>query len=325
MIIVQTPLRISFLGGGTDFEDFYLKYGGAVLTTAIDKCVFVIVKERFDDLIYINYSQKEIVENIQQIKHSLVREAMKLSGVSSGIEITTLADIPTEGSGMGSSSSVTVGLLNAFYTYRGEIVNAESLADKACQVEIDTLKAPIGKQDQYIAAYGGLRFISFGRDGIKVEKIKLPVSKQKLLSEHFLLFYTGIIRKANDILTEQKSNIENRIDVLSKMRDLAFEGKNAIIEGDFDTFGAIMHRGWLLKKQMASKVSNSQIDDLFEKALKAGAIGGKILGAGGGGFLLLYCPKGKKDNVRAALHGLRELPFQFESDGSKVIFNYRRN
>lgn len=324
MIVVQTPLRISFLGGGTDFEGFYAEHGGAVLSTAIDKCVFIIIKERFDDLICVNYSKRERVECVDELRHDLVREAMRLVGITKGIEITTLADIPSEGTGLGSSSSITVGLLQALYAYRGETKTAETLAQEACRIEIDILGAPIGKQDQYIAAYGGFRFITFNGKGITVDGVALPKPQRRRLDDNLLLFYSGITRKANGILAEQKSNINDRIAVLGAMRDMAREAKDAVTAGEFDTLGEIMHRGWELKRQMASGISNGQIDEIYETARKAGAIGGKITGAGGGGFLLFYCPKSKQDDVRAALHGLRELPFRFEPDGSKVIFNYRR-
>jgi D-glycero-alpha-D-manno-heptose-7-phosphate kinase len=324
MIIVQTPLRISFLGGGTDFQDFYSNHGGAVLSTAIDKCIFIIVKERFDDLIYVNYSEKEIVDKVDKIKHGLVREAMRITGVTKGVEITTLADIPAEGTGLGSSSSIIVGLLQALYTYRGEIAPAETLAEEACHIEIDILGEPIGKQDQYIASYGNMQFITFNNNGVSVEKIELSPKDKKRLNDCLLLFYTGVTRKSSEILSEQKANINGRVEVLSEMRKLAFEAKDVILEGEFDAFGETLHRGWELKKQMASKVTNPIIDDIYETARKAGAIGGKVTGAGGGGFILFYCPKGKQDDVATALK-LRELPFRFQQDGSKVIFNYRRS
>lgn len=324
MIVVQTPLRISFLGGGTDFEDFYLSRGGAVLSTAIDKCVFVIVKERFDDMIYVNYSKKEIVDRVDKLEHELVREAMRVTGVAKGLEITTLADIPAEGTGLGSSSSVTVGLLHSLYAYRGEIVSAKTLAEQACHIEVDVLRKPIGKQDQYIASYGNMRFITFSNSGIKVEKIELSPEDKRRLNDALLLFYTGVTRKSSEILLEQKTNINQHIEVLSEMRKLAFEARNAILEGAFDEFGEILHRGWEFKKQLASKVTNSKINDIYETARRAGAIGGKVTGAGGGGFIVFYCPKGKQDDVVRALKGLKEMPFRFQQDGSKVIFNYRR-
>lgn len=323
MIIVQTPLRISFVGGGTDFEDFYLDNGGAVISTAIDKYVFVIVKERFDDLICLNYTQRERVERVDDIGHELVREAMRLTGVSKGIEITTLADVPAEGTGLGSSSSVTVGLLQALYAYQGELRTVETLAQEACRIEIDILKHPIGRQDQYIAAYGNLRFITFSDAGVEVEKVELPPQEKRRLNDSLLCFYTGMTRKASEILEEQKANINGRLAILSELKRLAFKAREAIVSGAFDEFGEILHSGWELKKTLASKITNSQIDERYEAARKAGAIGGKITGAGGGGFLLLYCPKEKQDAVRRAIR-LRELPFCFESDGSKVIFNYRR-
>lgn len=323
MIVVQTPLRVSFLGGGTDFEDFYSNYGGAVLSTAIDKCVFVIVKERFDDAVYVNYSKKEIVNDFAQLEHELVRESMRISGVTNGIEVTTLADIPTEGTGLGSSSSVTVGLLQALTAYKGELMTSEALAKGACQVEIDVLRKPIGKQDQYIAAYGNLRLIEFSRNYIEVKKIELSPQNRRRLNDSLLLFYTGMTRKSSTILSEQKANINGRLEILKEMKRLTYEAKAAIVEGAFNEFGEILHRGWELKKKLASKISNPELDEMYEAARKAGAIGGKITGAGGGGFLLLYCPNGSQDEVRRTIK-LRELHFRFERDGSKVIFNYRR-
>ncbi len=322
MIVVQTPLRISFLGGGTDFSEFYLSHGGAVISTAIDKYVFVIVKERFDDLICLNYTKRERVERVDDLDHELVREAMRITGVSKGIEITTLADVPAEGTGLGSSSSVTVGLLQALYAYQGELRTAETLAQEACRIEIDILKHPIGRQDQYIAAYGNLRFITFSDKGVGVEKVALPPEEKRRLNDTLLCFYTGVTRKASEILDVQKANINDRLGVLGELRELAFQARVAIMRGAFDELGEILHSGWELKKTLASKITNPQINEEYEAARKAGAIGGKISGAGGGGFLLLYCPKEKQDTVRKALK-LRELPFSFESDGSKVIFNYR--
>ncbi|MCL0092272.1 GHMP kinase [Dehalococcoidia bacterium] len=323
MIVVQVPLRISFLGGGTDFKEFYLNHGGTVLSTAIDKCVFVIIRERFDDMIYVNYSKKEIVDSLDKLEHELVREAMRITGVTKGVEITTLADVPASGTGLGSSSSITVGLLQALYTYRGELKTAKTLAQEACHIEVDILQKPIGKQDQYIAAYGNMRLITFNKNAVKVEKIELSPEDKRRLNDAFLLFYTGVTRQSSEILSEQKANINQRLEVLSEMKRLAFKGRDAILQNAFDEFGEIMHQGWELKKRLASKITSSKIDEIYEAARKAGAIGGKITGAGGGGFLLLYCPKHRQDEVRRALKGLRELPFRFEQDGSKVIFNYR--
>ena len=324
MIIVQTPLRISFFGGGTDFEDFYRNHGGVVLSTTINKYVFVIVKERFDDMIYVNYSRKEIVDSFEKLEHELIREAMRITGVTKGVEITTLADVPASGTGLGSSSSITVGLLQALYAYQGELKTAETLAREACQIEIDVLRKPIGKQDQYIAAYGNMRFITFNNSSVKLEKLELSSEDKRRLDDNFLLFYTGLAKISSKILSEQKANINDHLETLSEMRGLAFRARDAIAEGAFDELGELLDRSWKLKKQLASKISNAKIDKIYEAALKAGAIGGKIAGSGGGGFLLLYCPKERQGEVQKALKGLRELPFRFERDGSKVIFNYRR-
>lgn len=323
MIIVQTPLRISFLGGGTDFEDFYREYGGAVLTTAINKSTQVLIKERYDDKIYINYSKKEIVEDVKDIQHELVREAMKLTGVNKGVEISTFVDV-REGSGLGSSSSIIVGLLQALYAYKGEFKDAETLANQACRIEIDIVGKPIGRQDQYITAYGNVRFITFNKDGIRVEKVPLSKEAKRRLNERLILFFTNRTRKAEGILAEQKGNIPERIEILNEMKRLAFKGRDALLQETFDDFGEMLHQGWQLKKQLASKISNSDLDEMYEVALKSGALGGKITGAGGGGFLLLYCQNRRRDDVRCALRGLEEIPFQFERDGSKVIFNYQR-
>ena len=324
MIIVQTPLRISFFGGGTDFEDFYRNHSGVVLSTTINKYVFIIVKERFDDMIYVNYSRKEIVDSFEKLEHELIREAMRITGVTKGVEITTLADVPASGTGLGSSSSITVGLLQALYAYQGELKTAETLAREACQIEIDVLRKPIGKQDQYIAAYGNMRFITFNNSSVKLEKLELSSEDKRRLDDNFLLFYTGLAKISSKILSEQKANINDHLETLSEMRGLAFRARDAIAEGAFDELGELLDRSWKLKKQLASKISNAKIDKIYEAALEAGAIGGKIAGSGGGGFLLLYCPKERQDEVRKALKGLRELPFRFEQDGSKVIFNYRR-
>lgn len=325
MIITQTPLRISLVGGGTDFKDFYSLEGGCVLSTAIDKYVFVIVKERFDEKIYINYSRKEVVDSVDEIQHDLVREAMRKTRVLKGVEITTLADVPSEGTGLGSSGSITVGLLCGLYAYAGELVTAERLAREACEIEIDILGKPIGKQDQYIAAYGNTRFIEFKPDDtVEVETIKLDGAPKRKLGANLLLFYTGKTRKADTILQDQKANMAQNLESLRKLKSLAYEMKEAIQEGDLDAVGHLLHQGWEYKRQLSERISDSEIDEIYNRALEAGALGGKIAGAGGGGFLLLYCPRDKQDRLRAALSHLVELPFHLERDGSKVIFNMRR-
>ena len=325
MIIVQTPLRISFFGGGTDFPSFFLEEGGCVLSSAIDKYVFVTVKKRFDHKLRIGYTQTEMVDSVGQIQHELIREALQLTGVEHGIEVTTMGDIPSEGSGLGSSSTVTVGALHALYTYLGEIPSMEQLAKEACDIEIEKLGKPIGIQDQYIAAYGSLRFFEFLPGGeVKVQKMKIDTEFRRVLNDCFLLFYTGVTRKADTVLTEQKNNIKDRKPVLRDIRQMAYQAKAELEAGDVDAFGALMHESWELKKRMAGPISNGAINDIYDAARKAGAVGGKITGAGGGGFLLLYAPYERHKSIRQALGTLQELPFQLEQDGSKVIFNYRR-
>ena len=325
MIVVRTPLRLSFFGGGTDFAGYYNRQGGQVVSTAIDKYVYVIVKERFDDKIYVNYSQKEIVDRVDELRHELVREAMRLTGVERGIEITTLADVPSSGTGLGSSSSVTVGVLQALYTYEGRIVEAERLARQACEIEIERCRKPIGKQDQYIAAYGGLRQIRFlPGEGVETEEIALSEPQAQRLNRNLLLFYTHTTRAASSVLVEQQANIPERLGFLDALQALAQRGAECLRQGDLDTFGRLLHEGWELKKNLASGVSNDRLDALYDTARQAGALGGKIAGAGGGGFLLLYCALDKQEAVREALGHLRELPFAFERDGTRVIFNIRR-
>jgi D-glycero-alpha-D-manno-heptose-7-phosphate kinase len=325
MIIVQSPLRISFFGGGTDFPDFFQKEGGCVLTSTIDKYIFVTIKQRFDSKLRIGYTETEMVDEINQIKHELIREALRLTGINRGIEITTMGDIPSAGSGLGSSSAVTVGSLHAMYAYMGEMVTAEKLAREACQIEISVLNKPIGIQDQYAVAYGGLRFFEFCQDGTVLnEKIELSIDLSRKLDESFLLFFTGINRQSDSILTEQKAKIQDTSPILREMKGLAFTARDELRKGNLDSIGKMLDYSWTLKKKLASKISNGPIDDVYDLAKKAGALGGKITGAGGGGFFLFYCPPEKQDSVRSALRDLQALPVRLERDGTKIIFNYRR-
>jgi D-glycero-alpha-D-manno-heptose-7-phosphate kinase len=325
LIIVQTPLRISFFGGGTDFPSFFQKEGGCVLSSAIDKYIFVTVKERFDKKLRIGYTQTEMVDSVDEIQHELIREALRTTKIQQGIEVTTMGDIPSEGSGLGSSSTVTVGALHALYTHIGEMVSAEHLARESCNIEIRQLGKPIGIQDQYIAAYGNLRFLEFLPDGqVKIEKLDLDSEFRRALNDNFLLFYTGITRSADTILEEQKNNIIDRINVLREMKQMAVQAREVLKAGDFNAFGALLHQTWELKKKMAGSISNVTINEIYETARRAGAVGGKVTGAGGGGFILLYVPHERQLAVRHALRDLQELPFRLEADGTKVIFNYRR-
>ena len=275
MLITQTPLRISIAGGGTDLPDYYRQHGGYVVSTAIDKYIYVIVNARYDDKVYVDYSQKEIVDDVGEIHHDLVREAARMTGMTRGFEVAMMADIPSEGSGLGSSSSLTVGLLNAFYHYQGRQVEREELARQACEIEIDILGRPIGRQDQYIAAYGGLRAFAFGADErgdyVEVERLELDSHQKRKFGSNLLLFFTDIVRKSSAILGEQKSRIDDTIEAHHGIRDLAREVRTALLEERFDAVGDILHRNWELKKSLASGVTTPQIDEMYDLARKGGA------------------------------------------------------
>jgi D-glycero-alpha-D-manno-heptose-7-phosphate kinase len=326
MIISQTPLRIGLLGGGTDLPGYYRVHGGRVLNCAIDKYIYVIVKERFDDDIYVNYSKKEIVSRIEDLEHELVREAMRMTGVTKGVEITTLADIPSAGSGLGSSSAVTVGLLNALFAYQGHQVSAVELAQRACAIEIERCGKPIGKQDQYIAALGGIRAIRFGPgEEVVAEELGLSADERRALQRQIMLFYTGITRSANSILAEQNANIAATRQQLDLLRDLAGFAVDRLRNGDVDAIGAAVRESWEAKRKLASGVSNGQIDGAVSRALDAGASGAKLTGAGGGGFLLVICPIEHQRAVRHSLADMRELPVKLDRLGSRVVLNVLRD
>jgi D-glycero-alpha-D-manno-heptose-7-phosphate kinase len=326
MIITQTPLRIGLLGGGTDLPSYYLEHGGRVLNCAIDKYIYVIVKQRFDDEIYVNYSKKEIVSRVADIEHELVREAMLMTGVTGGVEITTLADIPSSGSGLGSSSAVTVGLLHALYAYTGRQVSAEELAEGACRIEIERCGKPIGKQDQYIAALGGIRDLRFGPgEDVSHEELGLSASERVALQQQMMLFYTGITRRADNILAEQNANVSATLPQLDLLRDLAGFAAKRLRSGDVDAIGPALRESWEAKRQLASGVSNSQVDGAVTRALEAGASGVKLTGAGGGGFLVVLCPMERQRAVRSSLADMRELPIRLERFGSRVVLNVARD
>ena len=325
MIITQTPLRVSLAGGGTDLREFYDIEDGRTISLAIDKYVFVIVSERFDSKIYVNYTKKEIVDVVDEVQHDLVREAMRVTGLSNGVEVTMLADIPSEGSGLGSSSSLTVGLLNAFHMFEGRQVTAEQLAREACEIEIDICGKPIGKQDHYIAAYGGVHEFQYRGDGtVGVNRVTMSPADLRRLGAELMLFYTDVTRKSSEILTEQRKHTASNVEHLRQIKNGVPQVLNAIQSGRLDLIGDVLHQSWTVKKRLADNISNSQIDQMYDLALSAGATGGKIAGAGGGGFLLLYVPRHRQDAVRNAMQGYREFPWLVEQDGSKTIFNLRR-
>ena len=364
-IVSRTPLRISFVGGGTDIADFYHRYGGEVISTTIDKYITVQVTPRTDKQIEIETAggtesgkvrrreseQKEIplspspnftcysehpdesdpadswrlVSSLDEVKQPLIREAMRKTGGESGVSIKVTSDISAQGTGLGSSSALTVGLLNALYTYRGERCNAEKLARDACDIEINILGNPIGKQDQYAAAYGGLRRFWFDPDDSVIVE-SLPQKgvgnndRCSLLEKHLMLFDTGIQRSANTILTEQK-RVASPTSLL-KIRELVPQFCNALMQDDFDKVGQLLHENWQLKRGLAGSISNDRLDTTYRLALDAGALGGKLLGAGGGGYFLFYVPPVQQGEVISVLAGLAaHTPFRFEPSGSRIISN----
>lgn len=322
MIIARTPFRVSFGGGGSDLAEFYAKNGtGAVLSTTIDKYMYVMIHNYFHERIRIKYSKTEDVNGLDAIQHPLVRECLKMTGIENGVEIASIADVPA-GTGVGSSSTFTVCLLHALHTFSKERVTREELAQMACKIEIDILKEPIGKQDQYAAAYGGLNFIEFCADGtVRVEPIACDRETKRMLENNLLMFYVGNDRKASGILSEQRENMGRKKEfaIVERMVEIARRMREALIKGNIGRFAQLLHEGWLLKKQVASKVSNTDIDRYYQTAIEAGALGGKLLGAGSGGFLLLYCEPQNHRKLRDALC-LRELRFRLDCDGSKIVF-----
>ena len=325
MIISHTPIRISFVGGGTDIANFYREHGGEVISTAIDKYISVHITKQTNSQIAINTPHhRETVSDTNHIQNPLIREAMGKTGVTGGVSITVTSDVPSRGCGLGSSSALTVGLLNALYAYRGIEMSPETLAYQAYEIEIDRLNQPIGKQDQYIAAYGGLRRIRFNRDE-SVHTQVIPVTPETVahLEENFTLFYTGIQRRAETILHEQKRSASPQ--TLLQMRELVPAFYDVLVEGNhkscLDEVGHLLHRAWVLKRTLCDSISNPVLDTIYECAIAAGALGGKILGAGGGGYFLFYVPTEKQRTVTAALSdlGLSRLGFRFEPQGSQII------
>jgi D-glycero-alpha-D-manno-heptose-7-phosphate kinase len=321
MIITRTPFRISFAGGGSDLSAYYSQEPGAVLSTAIDKYIYLSVKPHFDLNFRISYSKTEIVDTVDQIDHRIVREGLKSLNISKGCEIVSMADLPAR-TGLGSSSSFTVGLLHALYASEGKVVSPERLAKEACEIEIEKLHEPIGKQDQYIAAYGGLQLIQFNPDGtVFVDPVVCTAHTRQELNRRLLMFFVGGARDARDVLTRQKANTSDKMQVLRRMCGIARQLRDVLTEGrDLSVFGSLMHEAWLAKKSLESSISNPQIDSYYERGLSAGATGGKLLGAGGGGFLLFFCEPSEQPRLRAELAELRELEFSFDPQGSKIVY-----
>ena len=323
MIISRTPFRISFVGGGSDMETFYSRHQGAVLSTSINKYMYISSHRYFyKDQIQVKYSQTETVSDIDDIKHPLLRESLRKADIRGGIEISSIADLPS-GTGMGSSSSFTVGLLHNLYAINRKYVTHEQLAAEACEIEIDIVKEPIGKQDQYAAAYGGLNIIYFNKNGtVKVEPLYIDNEVYSNLDKNLLMFYIGNQRKASDILSEQKKNAsqDDKFQILKQMVGLVFELKDCLYNGELSNFGKLLHENWILKQKLASRISTSEVERIYEAGISNGATGGKLLGAGGGGFMLFYCEQDKQSKLIEALKPLKPYDFSFERDGSKIIY-----
>ncbi|MEQ1876968.1 MAG: GHMP kinase [Bdellovibrionia bacterium] len=328
MIISRTPLRMSFVGGGSDLPGYYRHNGGgAVVSTAIKKYVYITVNEKFDEAIRVSYSKTEEVTKVSEIQHKIVRETLLHLGIPGGVEITSVADIPSRGTGLGSSSAFTVGLLNALQAYKTSFVSAESLGKEACRIEIEICGEPIGKQDQYASAYGGLNFIQFNEDdSVFVNPIICGRQTVETLQNNTLVFYTGLTRNASAILKTQDENIRSdpaKRDAMKKMVKFAFDLRDSLQRNNLDDFGNALHENWLLKKSLAADVTSGDIEDWYSKARSAGALGGKLLGAGNGGFLMFYAPKEKHRDIGQALQKLRQVHFGFEPEGSKIIFVHK--
>lgn len=325
MIISRTPLRMSFAGGGSDLPAYYREFGGAVVSTAIDQYVYVNVNKKFDDGIRVGYSKNEEVSSVKEITHPLVRSALEYLQIPGGVEITTIADIPSSGTGLGSSSSFTVGLLHALHEYRSKTVDAKTLAEEACLIEIDLCKEPIGKQDQYAAAFGSFNLIEFdSNETVTVSPIQCQAQTLQVLQENLLVLYTGKTRSASTLLKEQSAEVarsEQKQKTMHQMVQLARDLSNELAANRLDAMGEILHAGWMLKKSLAPGISESEIDGWYETGMAAGAQGGKILGAGAGGFLLFYAPKERHLAITTALSGLKQVPMAFDRLGSQIIFN----
>jgi D-glycero-alpha-D-manno-heptose-7-phosphate kinase len=322
LIISKTPLRISLAGGGTDFPNYYEKHSGKVLTTAIDKYVYVILKPRYDHNIRIGYSVTENVEKLDDLKHELAREAIRMFGID-GIEISMMSDLPG-GSGLGSSSSVTVGLLHALYAYTNNLVSMKTLAEMAICIETKILNKPIGIQDQIVAAYGDFIFARFDKNEFYVTPVFILDEYIDILEKSLLLFFTGLTRNASDVLEEQTKNIDNNIESLNNIYNICGRMEEELSLGNIYKMGELLDESWQLKKKLASKVSNENIDNIYEYAKTLDpSIGGKLCGAGSGGHLLLYCPPKKQKYLITILEnrGLRHIPFHFSKYGSQIIFN----
>lgn len=329
MILAKAPLRISLGGGGTDLPSYYLEHGGFVLSAAIDKYVYVFInKPSADNLIRVKYSRYEQVAEVKDVEHDLVRPALELLDVNGSIEIASMADVP-DGTGMGSSGSYLVALLAALLELKREKVPTQSLAEMAIHIEMDLAGHPVGKHDHYLAAFGGITCLEIDRNGkVHVSPLDISISTTEELHANILLFFTGITRRSLDILHEQRTKTEEEdpvvVESLDRTKELGYQVRDALVSGDLECFGHLLDEHWQNKKKRSSKISGTNIDKWYGIAKRSGALGGKVIGAGGGGFLMLYCPPGRKAKLREAMtrEGLKEVPFNFDFEGAKVMVNF---
>jgi D-glycero-alpha-D-manno-heptose-7-phosphate kinase len=331
MIVSRAPTRITLGGGGTDLRSYYSKYGGFLIAAGINRYITVLATKRFYDSIRLSYSQMEICSSVDEIKHRIFREALRLTGISKNIELHSTADVPAN-SGLGSSSSFTVALLNALHAYKRDNIGKKDLAEEACHVEIDILGDPIGKQDQYMAAYGGITCLTFGRDGeVLVEPLRISDETLELLESNLLFFFTGKERTASEILKEQdersRSNDPEMDRNLHQIKDIGLKTREYLEKGQVDMMGELLHAHWETKKKRSQKMTDPFIDECYEEARRKGAMGGKLMGAGGGGFFMFYCQNGSKPIVMEALRrmGLRRERFQIDWDGARIMLNARQS
>jgi D-glycero-alpha-D-manno-heptose-7-phosphate kinase len=330
MILSRAPVRITLGGGGTDLKSYYAKHGGFVIAAAIDRYCSILASKRFYDSIRLSYSQMEIKNNVDDIEHPIFRETLRFVGIKKGIELHSVADIPAS-SGLGSSSSFTVALLNALHAYKREFVTQKQLAEEACHVEIDMLGEPIGKQDQYIAAFGGLTCLTFEKNGeVLVEPLHISDETLEQLESNLIFFFTGKERSASEILSEQdnksRQDAPEMIQNLHQIKEIGLETRKYLEKGEIDKLGELLHTHWEIKKKRSDKMSDPFIDECYETARKNGALGGKLIGAGGGGFFMFYCYNSDRPRLSGAMKkmGLKPQRFHFDFEGAKVLVNMKR-
>ena len=323
MIISRTPVRVSFCGGGTDIDSFSLSEseGGRVVSLALDRHIHVTVNRRFDEKVRLSYSKMELVDDFEQLEHELAREAMRMTGVTSGVEITTIADIPSRGTGLGSSSAVTVGLLNALHAYAGREVTAEQLASEACEIEIDILGQPIGRQDQYAAAYGGINSMRFGKGGVSVDRMDASDEAIGRISEEFTLVFTGMSRSASEVLREAPKDESDKLARLRTIRAHADQAHDLMTEGDISGLGSLIGEAWDAKRGISASITGDELDGLHQRIMDMGATGAKLLGAGGGGFFLVHGSSGLREQLVSFGEPHRLIPLDVDWTGSKIIHN----